>query len=277
MWKWETEGEAKGVIVIVHNMLEHTGRYAYVITMLRRQGYHVIMGDLPGQGQTSRSSKGQIERFDVYHEALLEWVRIACEYKLPTYILGVGLGGLITLNLLEKTDLPIEGILLIAPLLEFAQTSKTRRDKILSNLGKVSKDTRFNIGITAEQLTRNEEVREETNEDQMMLQKVTYHWYKEVVEVMKETVEHLNDINRIPMLLMYGSKDSIADHSAVEEVKLKVKTQELYYKVWEGLYHEVHNEPERDEVMRYILAFLNNSVSNVGFIINDENQVNYDD
>ena len=48
MWKWETENEAKGVIVIAHNMLEHTGRYAYVITMLRRNGYHVIMGDLPG-------------------------------------------------------------------------------------------------------------------------------------------------------------------------------------------------------------------------------------
>ena len=42
MWKWETEHDAKGVIIIVHNMLEHTGRYAYVITMLRRNGYHVI-------------------------------------------------------------------------------------------------------------------------------------------------------------------------------------------------------------------------------------------
>lgn len=46
MWKWETEHDAKGVVVIVHNILEHTGRYAYVITMLRRNGYHVIMGDL---------------------------------------------------------------------------------------------------------------------------------------------------------------------------------------------------------------------------------------
>ena len=49
MWKWETEHDAKGVVVIVHNILEHTGRYAYVIMMLRRNGYHVIMGDLPGQ------------------------------------------------------------------------------------------------------------------------------------------------------------------------------------------------------------------------------------
>ena len=277
MWKWETESEAKGVIVIAHNMLEHTGRYAYLITMLRRQGYHVIMGDLPGQGQTSRANKGQIESFDVYHEAVLEWIRIANEYKLPTYLLGVGLGGLIALNLLEKTEVPLEGLLLVSPLLEFTKTAKTRKDKILSNIGKLAKDTRFNMGIEARDLTRNEEVIEETEDDQMMLRKVTYYWYKEVTEIMKETVEHLKDIKSLPLLLMLGTEDKIADIDVMREVKAKVTTPELYYKEWSGLYHEVHNEPERDEVMRYILAFLNNSVSNLGFIIDDENQVNSTD
>ena len=68
MWKWETENDAKGVVVIAHNILEHTGRYAYVITMLRRNGYHVIMGDL-------------LDR-DKPHENLLEWIKIANEYKI---------------------------------------------------------------------------------------------------------------------------------------------------------------------------------------------------
>lgn len=127
MWKWETEHDAKGVIIIVHNMLEHTGRYAYVITMLRRNGYHVIMGDLPGQGQTSRANRGQLQRFEIYHEQLVEWIKIANEYKLPTFVMGVGLGGLIILNLLEKTELPIEGILLLSPMLEFKKNYKTRK------------------------------------------------------------------------------------------------------------------------------------------------------
>ena len=85
MWKWETENDAKGVVVIAHNILEHTGRYAYVITMLRRNGYHVIMGDLPGQGQTSRAQKGQIDDFNTYHENILEWIKIANEYKIPSF------------------------------------------------------------------------------------------------------------------------------------------------------------------------------------------------
>lgn len=275
MWKWEAENEAKGVIVIVHNMLEHTGRYAYLITMLRRNGYHVIMGDLPGQGQTSRSNKGQINSFDVYHENVLEWIKIANEYKIPTYVIGVGLGGLIMLNLLERVEVPIEGLALISPILEFKKSGKSRKDKIVASVSNIAKDTRFKVGIETNDLTRNTEVIEETMDDQLMLTKVTYHWYKQVVEVMKETVAHLTDINKIPLLLMYGTDDKVADTEVMDLIKDKVKTDELYFKAWDGLYHEVHNEPERDEVMRYILSFLNNSTSAIGFIIDDENSVNY--
>ena len=126
----ETENDAKGVVVIAHNILEHTGRYAYVITMLRRNGYHVIMGDLPGQGQTSRANKGQIDDFNTYHENLLEWIKIANEYKIPTFVLGVGLGGLIVLNLLEKAELPIEGVMLLSPMLELRKLVKVERIKL---------------------------------------------------------------------------------------------------------------------------------------------------
>ncbi|MBU6949592.1 alpha/beta fold hydrolase [Staphylococcus haemolyticus] len=270
MWKWETEHDAKGVVVIVHNILEHTGRYAYVITMLRRNGYHVIMGDLPGQGQTSRANKGQIEHFDIYHETLIEWVRIANEYKIPTFVMGVGLGGLILLNVLEKTELPIEGMLLLSPLLEFKRNNKTRKNMLISNVGKGSKDARFKLGIETKDLTRNDEVIEETKQDGLMLRKVTYKWYNIVLETMKDTVQHFKDIQSMPTLLMYGTEDKLLELRSFNELKNNLNTNEFYFKVWEGFYHEIHNEPERDQVMRYVLTFLNNSVNTMGFIVNEE-------
>ena len=270
MWKWETEHDAKGVVVIVHNILEHTGRYAYVITMLRRNGYHVIMGDLPGQGQTSRANKGQLEHFDIYHETLIEWVRIANEYKIPTFVMGVGLGGLILLNVLEKTELPIEGMLLLSPLLEFKRNNKTRKNMLISNVGKGSKDARFKLGIETKDLTRNDEVIEETKQDGLMLRKVTYNWYNILLETMKDTVQHFKDIQSMPTLLMYGTEDKLLELRSFNELKNNLNTNEFYFKVWEGFYHEIHNEPERDQVMRYVLTFLNNSVNTMGFIVNEE-------
>ena len=58
--------------------------------------------------------------------------------------MGVGLGGLIILNLLEKTELPIEGILLLSPMLELKKNYKTR-NMFISNIGKSSKDTQFKL------------------------------------------------------------------------------------------------------------------------------------
>lgn len=270
MWKWETENDAKGVVVIAHNILEHTGRYAYVITMLRRNGYHVIMGDLPGQGQTSRANKGQIDDFNTYHENLLEWIKIANEYKIPTFVLGLGLGGLIVLNLLEKAELPIEGVMLLSPMLELRKTGKGRKNKIISNLGKMSKDTRFKVGISSQDLTRNDEIIDETDNDGLMLKKVTYRWYNLIVEKMKETMDHIKDIKPLPALIMYGTEDKILETDAIIELKDKLASNELYFKAWNGLYHEIHNEPERDQVMRYVLTFLNNSVNTMGFVVKEE-------
>lgn len=270
MWKWETEHDAKGVIIIVHNMLEHTGRYAYVITMLRRNGYHVIMGDLPGQGQTSRANRGQLQRFEIYHEQLVEWIKIANEYKLPTFVMGVGLGGLIILNLLEKTELPIEGILLLSPMLEFKKNYKTRKNMFISNIGKSSKGTQFKLGIDYEDLTRNSEVINETNHDGLMLKKVSYKWFNIINETMKDTSQHIKDIKPLPTLLMYGTEDKILETSSIDILKQQFLADEFYFKVWKGFYHEIHNEPERDQVMRYILTFLNNSVNTMGFIVQEE-------
>ena len=74
--------------------------------------------------------KGQIDDFNTYHENLLEWIKIANEYKIPTFVLGVGLGGLIVLNLLEKAELPIEGVMLLSPMLELRKTGKVERIKL---------------------------------------------------------------------------------------------------------------------------------------------------
>lgn len=54
-----------------------------------------------------------------------------------------------------------------------------------------------------------------------MLQKVTYHWYKQIIEIMKETVNHLKDVKSLPLLLMYGTEDKVADVTAMDLIKEK--------------------------------------------------------
>ncbi|PWZ78773.1 alpha/beta hydrolase, partial [Staphylococcus pseudintermedius] len=167
----------------------------------------------------------------------------------------------------------IEGLILLSPLLAFQKHYKTRKNILASNIGDISKGTKFDIGIEAEVLTRNPEVQEETRNDPMMLKKVSYHWYKEVVRTMKDTADHLHKLTAKPMCVMYGTADQISDTEVTHQLLHSLNLDEVYFKAWPLLAHEIHNEPEREAVMRYILSFLNNRVYAAGYLVEDENSL----
>lgn len=264
MWKWETEKTAKGVVVIVHSILEHHGRYAWLITQLRRQGYHVIMGDLPGQGQTSRVRKGHIQSFADYREAVLDWIDVAESYYLPVFVIGAGLGGLIITNLLEHVTLKLEGVILLSPLFGFQHTTTTRKNFFASSFGGTSKDAKFDMKIDYDQLTRSEDAIAEVQNDPLMVSQVSFHWYRSIIETMKETMENLDRIEPVAIQLHYGTEDQLVDLS---QVKVFEREMTCEVKEWPGLYHELHQEPENEQVLAEIVAFMDKRIEYIGLIV----------
>ena len=101
MWNYEAE-EAKAVIVIVHGAMEYHGRYEAVAEMWNHIGYHVVMGDLPSHGTTSRN-RGHIDSFDEYIEEVKLWVKEARKYRLPIFLFGHSMGGLIVIRMMQET------------------------------------------------------------------------------------------------------------------------------------------------------------------------------
>ena len=127
MWKWETDQQPKGVMVVIHDMMEHHEYYTDLISRLRRSGYHCITGDLPGHGQTTRVNKGHITDFAQYTDRIDEWHKAAREYGLPTFIIGQGLGGLVAIESVKQNNLQVDGIVLLNPLLSFKQSFMNRK------------------------------------------------------------------------------------------------------------------------------------------------------
>ena len=100
MWNYEAE-EAKAVIVIVRrNGISRTLRS--VAEMWNHLGYHVVMGDLPSHGTTSRN-RGHIDSFDEYIEEVKLWVKEARKYRLPIFLFGHSMGGLIVIRMMQET------------------------------------------------------------------------------------------------------------------------------------------------------------------------------
>ncbi|WP_338750803.1 alpha/beta hydrolase [Bacillus sp. FJAT-52991] len=267
MWKWETEQQPRGVIVIVQGALEHHSRYGWLIEMWRKAGFHVVMGDLPGQGITSRAQRGHISTFNDYLTAVKEWVEAAYQFDLPVFLLGHGIGGLITIRLLQELDFEVAGVIASSPCLGMVHTPPKMINMMSHSLNSLTPSFKFSYGVTAEMVTRNEQVIEADKEDSLLINKVSVRWYRELLQAIKVASLKVNDMPNVPLLLMQAGADRIVDRKAVRKWFHQIDLSDMHYKEWPGLYHEIFNEPEREDVFYYAKGFVENQLRLLGYVV----------
>jgi lysophospholipase len=267
MWKWEAEGEAKAVIVMVHGAMEHHRRYGWLIEMWRTSGFHVIMADLPGQGMTTRSRRGHIDSFDEYIIEVKDWIQAAYRYDLPVFLLGHSMGGLISIRLLQKEKLNIAGVILSSPCLGLVQAPSKFLELLSHGLNVVFPSFRMNSGLTVQMATRNEDVREADSNDSLYITEVSVRWYRELADAMKQAFLDIEKIQDVPMLVMQAGDDKIVKKGIVKDWFNRVPLSEKRFKEWQKCYHEIFNEPEREEVFEYAKDFVNSQLKSIGYIV----------
>ena len=267
MWKWEAKGEAKAVIVMVHGAMEHHRRYGWLIQMWRASGFHVVMGDLPGQGMTTRSRRGHIESFDDYLLEVKEWILSAYQFELPVFLLGHSMGGLIAIRLLQEERLNIAGVILSSPCLGLVSYPSKGLNALAVGLNVVFPSLRMKSGISVEMATRNEDVRLADKNDSLYVTKVSIRWYRELIQAMKLAFLNLEEVQDTPILVMQSSEDKIVDKKVVRDWFNKVPLSEKRFKEWATCYHEIYNEPEREEVFEYGKDFVISQLKSIGYLL----------
>jgi lysophospholipase len=267
MWKWETEGEPKAVIVIVHGASEHHGRYGWLIEMWRTSGYHVIMGDLPGQGLTTRSRRGHIDHFDEYISEVKDWIQAAYQFELPIFLIGHSMGGLISIRLLQEERMNIAGVILSSPCVGLTHTPSKFLDILSHGLNIVFPSLRIDSGLTVEMATRNLEVREIDSNDTLYVTKMSVRWYRELVTAMKIAFEKRSEIQDVPMLVMQAGDDKVVSKQAVKQWFNQAPLSEKRFKEWPECYHEIYNEPERETVFQYSKDFIESQLRTLGYFV----------
>lgn len=263
MWKWEAEGKAKAVIVIVHSAYEHHRRYAWLIEKLRSSNCHIVMGDLPGHGEQRKAKQIHNESFDSYKEYITQAMQVAVTYNLPIFIIGHGMGASILIKMLHKLKIEYAGLILTSPWLQLKKTPS----KWTNTLAKLSVQQKINHDISMKELTRNYEVYQQFSEDTTYHSIISSDWYKELQLLMKNLVQATESIPDVPVLLMTGERDKITDIKAAAGWLKKQELSEYQYKSWKNCFHDLHHEPEREEIFEYAHSFINNVLRSIGYIV----------
>ncbi|MGH3797825.1 MAG: lysophospholipase [Pseudonocardiaceae bacterium] len=252
---WLPTEQARAVVVVVHGFAEHSARYAHIGTRLAGAGFATYAADHRGHGRTD-GRRANIERMELVVDDLRSFVRFAVEHHpgLPVFMVGHSLGGLIALQYATGPDTPLDGLVLSGPLVQV-----TVRSAVLKRVAGVLSAVLPDLGVAsldAEAISRDPEVVRAYREDPLVHHgKVPARTGAEMLVTTQLLPARLPRLS-LPLLLLHGTEDQICAPAGSTMVHDTVSSKDRTLRRYEGLYHEVFNEPEQDRVLADLVAWL---------------------
>jgi alpha-beta hydrolase superfamily lysophospholipase len=245
---------AKGVLILVHGIGEHIARYNHWIKKFNDRGFAVAGLDLPGHGK-SDGKRGHIRNYSVTDEMLDTLIRENGKTfpKLPVFLYGHSLGGGIVLDYLIRRDPPVKGAVVTSPLLKLAFEPGKFKLTLASVMEGVFPSFVQSSGLVVEHISHDPEVVEAYKNDPMTHDRISVGLFTSALAAASHSLTHAENI-RIPLLLLHGSDDKLT--SAEGSREFASKSNHVTLKIWEGGFHELQNEPFKDEVFSVIADWL---------------------
>jgi alpha-beta hydrolase superfamily lysophospholipase len=257
-----TPTDPRGVLVIVHGLAEHGGRFRTTAEFFAAQGWVVFAGDLRGHGLSPDAPGGgrvHVRRFTDYFmdvEAFTDVARQANE-SLPLFLLGHSMGGLIAISYLLQHPADLTGAVISSPALgthpEFRPPLALRL--LVGLLSRLAPRARFPSDLDSSALSRDPAVVQAYLDDPLVSRKVSARWYAELVKAIKLAHEQAGAL-RTPILLMQSGADRLVDPAAPARWAAAAPAGLVEQVTWEGFYHEMFNEPGKERVRDRTLAWL---------------------
>ncbi len=256
---WWTPG-APARIVIVHGYAEHKGRYRGLVDDLTGAGYSCHLLDLRGHG-ASGGVRGHVSRFEEYRTDLdgflaeIRTLAATFDPTVPLILLGHSLGGLIALDYVAHHPQAFAALAVSSPFLAPAFAIPFLKRTFLPLAAGIAPTFAVESGLDPRGLSHDPQVVAEYEADPKVFSTVTLGWFRAVEAAQKEVFEAAGSI-RLPILVLLGEADPIADPKRSRDFFARLGSANRRLVTYPGLFHEVFNELERAQVVGDLLAWL---------------------
>lgn len=250
---WQPPGETEGVLLFVHGLAEHSGRYLNPVRHFVARGWTCFAFDYRGHGK-SPGPRVHVDTFDEFLSDLAEGHRLARIRYPESKIVMVGhsQGGLLTLLYAESNPDHLDGAVVSSPFLGIHPDSKPSgflrgTSRFVS---KLTPKMMFSTAVDPTHISRDPDVVQAYVDDPLVSNQVSARWATSAADAHKKALSEAS-LMTIPTLVMQAGNDRLVDPDATRDWVASAPGDLVEYVEWEGYSHELFNEPllERRQVL----------------------------
>lgn len=253
---WLPDGDVKAVLLVVHGLGEHSGRYMNLVNRFVPLGYAVYALDHIGHGK-SEGQRVFVERFSDFTTTLNQFLDLVSAQQpgKPVFLFAHSMGGLIGCTYLLEHQARLAGAVISAPAIKVSESVSPATILAGRALSLLAPRAGL-LALDASAICSDPAVVQAYINDPLVYNgKVTARLAAEMLGAMQRVTREVNTI-RLPLLVLQGSADRLVDPGGSKMLFEQSSSGDKTLKVYEGYYHEVINEPGREQVLDDIAAWL---------------------
>jgi alpha-beta hydrolase superfamily lysophospholipase len=249
---WAPQGKPRAAIMLVHGHGEHVVRYDHVAAALTKKGYAVLGFDLRGHGK-SGGPRGNTPSYKALLDDISAFsLQVDERYAgVPRFLYGHSMGGNLVINYTLRRKPDLRGVIATSPWLKLAFTPPAVQVILARVVGSITPKYFLHSPVDAANLSHDQKVVSAYEKDPLVHDIITARLLAVIHDSGLWALEHASEFP-LPLLLMHGAADPITSARASREFAQKAGDK-VTLKEWDGLYHEIHNEPEQEQIFAYML------------------------
>jgi len=259
--RWQPAKKVKAIIII-HGYAEHSGRYAHVAEFLVNHGYAVETFDLRSHGK-SEGKKTFIRSFDEFLSDVDLFLKRVNE-RHPNknlFLLGHSMGGTIATLFAITRKLDLKGIILSGATLKLSDEISPFLVRISAIVGNILPKLPT-IKVDCNALSHDPEVVKKYDNDPLVyrggIPARTGAEFTRAIKLIQKQMELVT----LPLLILSGTADRLSDPEGSKQLYKRAQSKDKTLKLYDGLYHEILNEPEKEKVLTDIVEWLDGRKGN---------------
>ncbi|MCD8440375.1 alpha/beta hydrolase [Tenacibaculum finnmarkense] len=262
-WQPKNPNSVKAVVIIVHGMGEHSGRYQSVAKNLTDANFGVIAFDHFGHGKTT-GKRGHNPGFDAVLTSISQLIEKASAVfgDKPQFLYGHSMGGNAVINYALRKEFiqknkNLIGVIATSPMLKLAFNPPAWKLKLGKIMQKIAPSITLSNELDISDISRDEVEVQKYLDDPLVHDKISPNFSLSFIDAGKWAIDNAQ-LLQIPMFVLHGTADKIIDYKGSQEFANATKNANL--KLYKGAYHELQHDLCKDEMLKDVIHWLENQL-----------------